>query len=92
MDDLGIKDFIEFEEQPCDSLEEADVVLVVGEYKIDDVLDELLVLADSDILVIVFFCEFVEMFEIEEVHFLMGELTLLVEVQIEVPQAVQGFH
>ena len=87
-----IEDFIEFEEQPCDSFEEADIILVIGEYEIDDVLYELLILADCGFIDAVLFGEVVELVEIEEVHFLMGELTLLVEVHIEVTQTIQGLH
>lgn len=45
-----IEDPIEFEQQPCDGFEEADVVLVIGEDEVDDVLYQLLVLAYHDII------------------------------------------
>lgn len=52
-----IEDPIEFKQQPSDSLEEADIVLMIGKDKIDDVLDELFILADGGIIVAVLFSE-----------------------------------
>lgn len=90
LEDVVVEDPIEFEQQSCDGLEEADVVLVVGEDEVDDVLDELLVLADHHILGAVLLRKLVDLVEIEEVHFLMRKLAFLVEVDIEVAQAIQG--
>lgn len=88
LDDEVVEDLIEFEQQPSDSLEEADIVLMVGEDEIYDVLDELLILADCDLIVAVLFGEWVDLVEIEQMRFLMGELTLLVEVHVEVAKAI----